>query len=323
MKLHLVLCATAWFFGSVLVGLGQESAKIKVLIVDGQNNHGNWPKTTAMMKRYLEQSNRFEVDVARTKFTWQGDDLLEKYPIKDGIEHVPMKGPQSDPDFKPNFSKYQVVLSNFGNDAAPWPDATQTAFESFVSGGGGLVVIHAADNAFGNWEQFNRMIGLGGWGGRNEKSGPYVYLDDQGKTVRDTSSGNGGSHGAQHEFEVVVREPDHPITKGLPRAWLHSQDELYDRLRGPGENMTILATALASKDKGGSGRHEPVLMTLAYDKGRVFHNTMGHGDYSVECVGFITLLLRGTEWAATGKVTLTDVPADFPTNDKSSKRPFE
>jgi hypothetical protein len=40
----------------------------------------------------------------------------------------------------------------------------------------------------------------------------------------------------------------------------------------------------------------------------------------MECVGFITTLQRGTEWAATGKVTLTDVPEDFPTADKVSVR---
>jgi hypothetical protein len=49
---------------------------------------------------------------------------------------------------------------------------------------------------------------------------------------------------------------------------------------------------------------------------------MGHADYSMECVGFITILKRGTEWAATGDVALTEVPNDFPTEDKSSRRPF-
>ena len=87
--------------------------------------------------------------------------------------------------------------------------------------------------------------------------------------------------------------------------------------------MTILATAFASKEQGGTDRHEPMLMTIEYGKGRVFHTPMGHADYSMECVGYITLFVRGTDWAATGKVVDTTIPSDFPTAEKSSQRKFE
>lgn len=297
--------------------------KLKALIVDGQNNHAAWPKTTMMMKSYLESSGLFTVEIARTKYTWNGDKWLDKYPLNDGVKREHLKQPQTDPDFKPDFSKYNVVIGNMGFNAAPWPAETQAAFDKYVAGGGGFVVVHAADNSFGDWKAYNRMIGLGGWGGRTEKTGPYVYLDEKGSVVRDTTAGKGGSHGSQHEFQIVVRDTEHPITKGLPNKWLHAQDELYDRLRGPGEGMKILATAFSSPDHKGTGRHEPMIMTIDYERGRVFHTPMGHEDYSVECVGFITVFLRGTEWAATGKVTQTTVPADFPTAEKSSSRKFE
>jgi type 1 glutamine amidotransferase len=210
-----------------------------------------------------------------------------------------------------------VVVSNY--NGAPWPEETRTAFVDYVKGGGGFVVVHAANNAFGKWREYNDMIGIGGWDGRNEQSGPYVYLDDAGKVVRDTSAGGGGHHGPQHPFQIIIRDTDHPITRGLPREWMHVNDELYDKLRGPGDNMHILATAFADPKKGGSGHHEPMLMTLDYGKGRVFHTPMGHGNDSQECVGFITTLQRGAEWAATGKVT-QKVPEDFPTADKVSSR---
>jgi type 1 glutamine amidotransferase len=100
---------------------------------------------------------------------------------------------------------------------------------------------------------------------------------------------------------------------------MHTKDELYDRLRGPAKNMKVLATAYSDPKTRGTGRDEPMLMALEHDKGRVFHTALGHADYSMECIGFITTLLRGTEWAATGKATI-DVPNDFPTAEKASSR---
>jgi len=160
---------------------------LKVLIVDGQNNH-DWRATTPILKRALETSGLFQVDVATT-------------------------GPDDTSDFKPEFSRYQAVLSNY--NGADWPQETQRALVEYVKNGGGLVIVHAADNSFPNWKEFNQMIGLGGWGGRNEKSGPYLRLRD-GKLVRDDKPGPGGHHGAQHDFLITVRSTDHPITAGIP-----------------------------------------------------------------------------------------------------------
>ncbi|MCE9525211.1 MAG: ThuA domain-containing protein [Planctomycetales bacterium] len=269
---------------------------LKALIVDGQNNHGVWPTTTKMMKKYLEETGLFTVDVATTA----------------------PKG--TDEKFKPEFKKYAVVISNYNGDA--WPAETKQAFVDYVKGGGGFVVVHAANNSFGDWKEYNEMIGLGGWGGRSEASGPYVYINAEGKLVRDDSKGRGGNHGAQHPFQIIVRDAKHPVTAGMPGEWMHMNDELYDLLRGPAENMTVLATAFADKSNGGTGRHEPMIFTISYGKGRVFHTPMGHGKDSQECVGFITTLQRGAEWAATGKVT-QKIPSDFPSADKTSARKFE
>lgn len=294
---------------------------ISVLIVDGQNNHEAWPKSTMMMKSYLESTGLFTVDIYRTKFTWKGAKYGAEFPLDDGKAYEDLPAPKPDPDFRPEFSKYDVVISNFGYNAADWPESTQAAFVEYVKSGGGFVTVHAADNSFPNWPEYNEMIGLGGWGGRNETSGPYVYLDENGKEVRDKSKGSGGGHGPQHEYSLVIRDDQHPITKGLPDEFMHTQDELYERLRGPGLNMNILATAYAAPKYKGSGRHEPSVMTIEFGKGRIFHTTLGHADYSFECAGFQTVFLRGTEWAATGKVTIP-VPADFPTADKSNARKF-
>ncbi|MGV3755862.1 MAG: ThuA domain-containing protein [Verrucomicrobiota bacterium] len=282
---------------AVTLASATAAAPIKVLIVDGQNNH-DWKGTTPWLKKLLEDTGKFTVETATTP---------------------PAKGDMT--QFKPDFSKYDVVVSNYNGD--PWSDATKAAFETFMKNGGGFVAVHAADNSFPEWKAYNEMIGVGGWGGRTEKSGPYVNYWE-GKIIKDLAPGRGGSHGAQHEFVVETRDADHPIMKGIPAKWLHAKDELYDRLRGPAENLTVLATAFADPQKGGSGKHEPMLMVLNWNKGRVFHTTLGHarpeGKIAMECVGFIVTFQRGTEWAATGKVTIP-VGRDFPTADKVSLRP--
>ena len=269
-------------------------AAMKALIVDGQNNH-DWKGTTPHLKKYLEETGLFEVDVATTP-AGKGDIA----------------------SFKPEFKKYKLVVSNYnGQD---WPKETQAAFEEFVRNGGGFVSVHAANNSFPNWPAYNQMIGLGGWGGRSETSGPYVYWEAKAaKVIKDIAPGRGGSHGPQHEFAVETRDSSHPIMAGLPTKWMHAKDELYDRLRGPAENLTVLATAFAPKEKSGTDRHEPMLMTTTFGKGRVFHTALGHAGggkrEAQQCVGFIATFQRGSEWAVTGKVT-QKIPADFPTAEK-------
>ncbi len=293
----------------------------KVLIVDGQNNHAVWPKSTLMMKQYLEETGIFDVDIYRSKFTWKGKPqqaFLEKANIPNTTD---LEKPKTDPDFNPDFKKYDVVISNFGWRAAPWPEKTQKNFEAYMKNGGGFVSVHAADNSFPKWPAYNQMIGLGGWGNRNSKSGFHLYYDDNGKLVKDVPTRGCGAHGAQHELLVTMRDLEHPITKGIPSQWLTTKNECYSHLCGPAENATILATAKDRSAGAKSDKNEPILLALDFGKGRIFHTTLGHGAISFEGVGFISTLLRGTEWAASGKVTIP-LPKDFPTVNNSSKRTF-
>ncbi len=270
---------------------------IPILIVDGRNNH-DWEKTTPLLKQELTETGLFVVRVATAP-----------------------KNNNEMRNFRPPFSKYKAVVLNYTDlgNGGEWPERTKQAFVKYVASGGGIVVFHAASSAFPNWRAYNEIIGLGGWGGRDEHSGPYVYFRN-GKEVRDGTAGPGGHHGKRHPFQVVIRDEDHPITKGLPRVWMHATDELYDSLRGPARNLTILATAYSDPATGGTGRDEPVLFTVRYGKGRVFQTTLGHNEAAMRGVGFIVTLQRGTEWAATGHVT-QPVPNDFPTADAVHVRP--
>jgi type 1 glutamine amidotransferase len=272
---------------------GLAASPIKVLIIDGQNNH-KWQETTPVLKKLLEETGMFQAEV-----------------LTSPPQGVGMSG------FKPEFSNYKVIVSNYNGD--PWSDETKAALDAFMKAGGGFVSYHAADNSFPEWPAYNEMIGIGGWGNRDEHAGPFWYFND-GKMVSDTTPGKAGNHGARKPFQVTVRDAKHPIMKGLPPVWMHEADELYSKLRGPGDHITLLGTAFSDPDNKGTGHDEAMLMALSYGKGRIFHTTLGHDVVAMQCVGFITTLQRGTEWAATGKVT-QKVPADFPTADKVSIRP--
>lgn len=277
-------------FEFALTCFALQAKPIKVMVLTGHDDkYHNWQIKATYIPAILRQYGNFDIDVVRMH-----------------------DSSSVDPHFSPDFSKYKVIVLAI-NDVR-WSEKTKLAFESYVRGGGGVVVIHEANNAFPEWKEFNAMIGLGGWAGRNEKSGPYYYWKD-GKYVLDYSPGEGGSHGAPVPFVVNVRDSDHPITRGLPTKWLHKSDELYGNLRGPAKNIQVLATAFSTKETGGTGKEEPVLFTIAYGKGRIFQTVMGHATAelteSLEDVGFQVTLCRGTEWAATGKVK-QKLPTEFP-----------
>jgi type 1 glutamine amidotransferase len=195
----------------------------------------------------------------------------------------------------------------------------QQSLEEFVKKGGGLYILHSANNAFPDWEEYNKMIGLG-WRDRNY--GYALEIDSQRNIHRiPPGEGQGTFHGDRTELSIHILNR-HPINKGYPAVWKTPDTELYQYARGPAQNITVLSYAAGPDGK----KRWPTEWIVTYGKGRVYASSMGHlwpGDIypvSYRCVGFQTTMIRAAEWLATRKVSY-HVPANFPTASSVSVLP--
>jgi type 1 glutamine amidotransferase len=208
-------------------------------------------------------------------------ELLTRAGITVDVTETPAKDLNAD-----NLAKYDVLFLNYkdtknGGPDTRWSDENKKAFADAVKGGKGLVVYHHASSAFVGGTDFDKefeKVIAGGW--RKQ-----------------------GNHGKRHEFSVTIRKDDHPITKGMPAEFAHSNDELYQNSVMFPESV-VLATAFSDlkKDPKNTDKHEPVVWVAQYGKGRVYENVLGHDVAAMKSLGFQTLLVRGVEWAATGEV---------------------
>lgn len=235
--------------------------RIRTLLLTGANNH-DWQRSAPFFQGLLEKSGRFSVDLATEPTKALAD--------------------------AKSLAQYQLFVLDY--NGPDWGAVARANFERAVNSGVGLVPIHAANNGFRGWTEFEKMAGI-------------MWRE-------------GSGHGDFHEFRVSIVDREHPVTG--PLADFDTWDELYHRLV-PMHNVPyqVLATAYADPAKKGSGQHEPMMLALQYGKGRVFHQVLGHvwpgdpnGPYkgasliALDNPSFQRSLLRGCEWAATGEATL-------------------
>jgi len=299
-----------WFKVIVLIALigssffellAQRPKPITVLIVDGFSNH-DWQQTTAVTKWILEQSGLFDVYVS----TVPSDSIGRS-------------------SWLPHFEKYAVIIQNTNNIHNPslrWPVPAERALERYVKDGGGLYILHSANNAFPHWTAYDSMIGLG-W--RNKANGYALEIDPTGNIIR-IPPGEGENTGHGERFNAVIHILNrHPINRNFPNQWQTANTEVYHFPRGPAENTTVLSFAY---DSTGTQRMWPVEWVVRYGKGRVYNSSLGHlwkGETfppAYRCIGYQTTVIRATEWLATGKVTYP-VPDNFPTEKSLSLKSEE
>ncbi len=287
---------------SLAFSLAALAQPLDVLIVDGVNNH-DWQGATRGIRAILDATGRFRVDVSTS-------------PARDAA-------PEAWAAWRPDFARYRAVVVNFNgghlDSGLRWPPEVEAAFLRYLRGGGGVVIFHAANNAFLRWAEYNDIAGLL-W--RDKSFGPGLVFEDAGKVVTvPAGEGPNPGHGPRHDFQMRVRDKRHPITRGLPELWMHPSEQLTHGQHGPARDLTLLTSAW-SKD---SHRHEPMDWVRDYGKGRVYVTMLGHTwlkeeNPNLDCVGFQTLFARGVEWAAIGRVTLP-VPPNFPKPDRVSLKP--
>jgi len=244
---------------AVDAGGAAAATPIRTLLITGKNNH-NWQYTSRLHKDTLEATGRFQVEICENPEVWLAD-----------------------ADALAGFGLF-VIDYNDSQDPKRWPSNCEANFAKAVESGTGVVAIHAANNAFKGWKEYEQMIGL-------------LWRD-------------GAGHGKFHTFDVEFTDPKHPITAGLTMKG--HPDELYHGQTNPQKaKYSLLAQAMDKKDIGGTGNNEPLALSLEFGKGRIFSTLLGHvwvdaGDSKVSITdpNFKTLLARGGEWAATGQVTL-------------------
>ena len=240
-----------------MAGFCRAQAPIQALLLTGQNNH-NWQFISRLHQDTLQDTGRFVVDVA--------DDAPAALADRAALK------------------KYEVFVLDYNGPR--WGDKAEANFLEAVRSGTGVVIIHASNNAFVGWTEYEKLCAL--------------------MWVQNTTG-----HGRFHAFDVAFTNHEHPITKGLADFTAHP-DELYHRLvNTQNVKFDLLASALSSTESGGTGKEEPMAIALSYGKGRVFHTPLGHtwlNDDNSKASGidpqFKILLARGAEWAATGTVTL-------------------
>jgi hypothetical protein len=260
---------------------------LHVTLLTGLNHH-NWRETTPEIVAALRDSGRFTVT-----------EISPPSPA-DAEASASFRLDLANTDvIVNNWTDYPVKLEAGQKAVFPWMDQVF----AFVREGGAYVGIHAA--SFERHPEFLRLVGLH-W--RDPAAGDRITVDDQGRMVRTPrGEGPGSGHGPLFEWKVTTRHAEHPVMAGLPGEWPHGRDELWHGVRGPAEQMDLLATAWSPITQ----THEPMLWTVRFGKGRVFITLLGHDGQAMRCPGFRHTLARGAEWAATGRVTL-NVPEDFP-----------
>ncbi len=269
----------------ISVPIVPDAKRSKVLIVTGENSYEHdWTGVNARLRTMMLDSGKLDVRV------------IEDF----AVATLPM------------LKKYDVVFLNYlgkwnytDENENRWSETAQKALFDYVAQGGGLVIYHSSFNIGSpSWPEYEKLAG---------------------GTMRPF---HGSRRSPPDAFRVHVTDRDHPVTKGMREYFWTFMDDMYTNMYWhPDAKVHVLATAyddaanyqqkyagpkypphLYTDEKlnnmQGMNAENPQVWTVDYEKGRVFCIALGHGPDTIAYDGVKSLILRGTEWAATGDVTI-------------------
>ena len=159
-----------------------------------------------------------------------------------------------------------IFLSTTGNVL---DDAQQAAFERFIRSGNGYIGIHSATDTEYDWPWYGGLVG--------------AYFRE---------------HPSIQTADVLVEDPAHAATMGLPNPWRHT-DEWYAFQSNPRANVRVLLSLDESSYEPGSahmnGDH-PIAWCHEYDGGRAFYTGLGHTSESYADPAFMGQLAGAVVW---------------------------
>jgi len=162
------------------------------------------------------------------------------------------------------------VLVFSGNHASFGTPRFQLALNKFADAGKGLVMLHA-----GVWRNWAPPAS-----GYNQR---FV-------------GGGARSHG-KGEFEVTVKQPAHPLMKGVPGTFKIT-DESYRVELDPDAQVEVLATIPPDEKSPAS---YPSVWTVKDAKTRIACIALGHAEEAHSNPAYKTLLTNAVKWVAPGK----------------------
>jgi hypothetical protein len=291
--------------------------QLNVLLITGHDHfHHRWRRAAVLTRETLERSGLFDVAITE-EFRGAGPETLEPYDC--------------------------VLVAYFGavtpgEPERRWGQASEQALFDFVRSGRGVVLSHTTFAMGGSWDDphADELLclagGLLGPESRRAPGQPFtVTIDDSEHPI---TCGLPTSWEQEYEDKFVnlrwhAEASPHVLASVLDDSEAYLGGAYYAVQAQPGP--PLYDSAEVARLPGVGGRH-PVVWTNEYGSGRVFALTLGHVgagtiedahasrasgrevgptiDVAARTPGYVNLLLRGTEWAVTGSVTVPLVGAD-------------
>jgi uncharacterized protein len=256
--------------------------KIKVLLITGEvTSEHNYPKMNEYLRTMLEATGRFSVKVIE-EFNGATSQTVEDY---------------------------DILLLNYDGKTDPtarykrWNEAAEDVLFEAVKAGKGLFIHHSSVWLEEDLPQRYKEV----WG---------IYLTSPQSRKNPCD-----------DVLVKIEQPDSPLMKGLTDYMVVGDDffagveyypgtkaevlaavyddiNMYQRAGFPAPHHPVLIPEGKLEHMRGVNSLQPVAWTNTYGAGRVFACSLGHDIDTYRRINYLTMFVRGAEWAATGEITL-------------------